>query len=85
MQPYYRFPVEEGVQQRFSDPAFVEERGSDRAVTPGSYWNSREAQRLAMATQGAAFQAENSIYELGADGVQPFLHVTHSTDVTLYR
>lgn len=84
-QEFQYFPPAEAVKKWFMDPEFVAARASARVMTPGSFWGSKEMQRLEQVTGGAINGSDCSICELGFDSAELFHFAQHSTGLIFIR
>ena len=57
---------------RCSQTLICEQRGKDRDTSASGYYGTEEAARINEQTNGKLMLANNSHYEIAADGGQPF-------------
>jgi hypothetical protein len=69
----------------FSNPEFCKNRTKGRDLYDTDYYKSEEAIKLDEKLGGAVRKEDNSVWELGADGFQPFTFKTHSSTVVALR
>lgn len=69
----------------FANPEFCQNRATKRDTYDTDYYQSEEATRLNDKLGGAVRETDNSVWELGSDGFQPFAFKTHSSTVVALR
>ncbi|KAF6263264.1 hypothetical protein COO60DRAFT_487390 [Scenedesmus sp. NREL 46B-D3] len=80
--PFWYFGLFNEIQKLHANPQFAAARGQSRPYNqPGTFYASREAQRINTATDGAFFGPLSSGYTEGMDGLNVFSNVVHSTHV----
>ena len=69
--PAYYFPVREAIREWFTSPAWCEERRTPRAEMAHTYWGGEYFKRVNAKLNGALYNPDNDVYELGFDWVIP--------------
>ena len=76
----------------FQSPEFNQHRGQHRSMEPGSFWSSKEAERLRVFAQEHeltnepnGFPTDFSPFELGIDWLEPWNSVKYSMGLVILR